>query len=698
MALLRPSILSAFAALLVLPVAASAQSRWTVTIAPMSPVPVGSCAAVRVEVKDAETGQVPRNPSGDRVTIAEFDMTVSGGGSAPQYQDAYHLLACACQGGSVGATGVITATYPAAVLPQSMRVPGVTARGTGSFAIGKPDNSTFNPPGCVTPAIAPRLGAAATPNPATVTRTTAGTAIGTAPVSVPTQMPAPAPAPTAASPAVTSTTPIVKPGTMRAPESAPLKNPTGFAAKHVGDGNVVMGWNPMPGAISYRLDGPGFPSTGLSVTQARDAIYPNMPAGLHEWKLTAIYPGNNADYANPSIATAIVRLLPPHLQPWLSKNNGRGSPATVQAPAMPTRDLISPCTVPGSLMLYDAARSRGLGALMYQCGKPSSVPAVLGIRAWTDLPGLPLWADPTQFADEAIYGNSIDLGVGRRARCAQGPMTVPPFGITTTCYATAHGIVPGEPGFNDLNTITNPGEGTGDDFILAMVITKDPSGTTFLVLLRDSTGTGKFRAPFYGRLTDQVTLDTEGPKYVPHVCLSCHGGKYNATTRKVDGGSFLPLDPDLLAFRSTEEKAGQQEKLRKINAMIVNSAPTSAVASYIRGLYGNAVAIPGTIAKVDYVPQGWSEQSGFYRTLVKPYCATCHLAAPESWNFATWDNFNQNQGLIKAAVCNAHTMPHAELQFKSFWTKDTGDLYLPGLLATTLNWPGNSPGAPPSCP
>lgn len=38
----------------------------------------------------------------------------------------------------------------------------------------------------------------------------------------------------------------------------------------------------------------------------------------------------------------------------------------------------------------------------------------------------------------------------------------------------------------------------------------------------------------------------------------------------------------------------QEEKFREINSMIVNSAPSS-VAAYIRGLYGNAVWVPGTL-------------------------------------------------------------------------------------------------------
>ncbi len=32
-------------------------------------------------------------------------------------------------------------------------------------------------------------------------------------------------------------------------------------------------------------------------------------------------------------------------------------------------------------------------------------------------------------------------------------------------------------------------------------------------------------------------------------------------------------------------------------------------------------------------------------------------------------------------------MPHAEVPFKNFWLKDTGILYIPGLLAATLGKP-----------
>jgi hypothetical protein len=140
--------------------------------------------------------------------------------------------------------------------------------------------------------------------------------------------------------------------------------------------------------------------------------------------------------------------------------------------------------------------------------------------------------------------------------------------------------------------------------------------------------------------------------------------------------------------RTVYERSGQEEHIRRINQIIAQASPGSAVAAYINGLYNGSVGTHGAVARTDFVPSGWSAQSGFYLSTVKPYCASCHLAAPATINFASWGNFLQNKTAIQNAVCVAHTMPHAEIPYRAFWTKDTGVLYLPGLLATTLGLPG----------
>ena len=193
--------------------------------------------------------------------------------------------------------------------------------------------------------------------------------------------------------------------------SPPPKNPTNFTAKHTGDGNVDFQWTPVDGAVQYRLDGPGFPDSGF-VTAAPGTI-PKIPAGANSWKLTALYAGNFADYANPATASAVVRVLPPHTVPWLSKNNGVGTDKTVQKPTRMKERINGTFTfggmcqdsayLPGRLNNRDIVATGWLGQRDYFC--PNINVETLGIQAWANLPNLPLWGDPSQFSNEAVYGN-----------------------------------------------------------------------------------------------------------------------------------------------------------------------------------------------------------------------------------------------------------------------------------------------------
>jgi len=512
--------------------------------------------------------------------------------------------------------------------------------------------------------------------------------------------------------------------------SPPMINPSGFTARDAGNGVAAMQWQTVPGAIAYRLDGPGFPNTGQMFApengRSEGATVPNVAAGPRSWRLVALYPGNYGDYPGASIASTVLRVLPPHSTPWLTKPNnvpGLGQLFQVQTPA---HQVLNDVLVDGSPVagfggspignvsgdlspVYEeryaywlnqryfwgtgdyhgnAFRLTNFGSTCAPTDNILSGCARPGFKLWLNTSSL-LWADSGQESNEAVYGNPGDLGVGRRAYCEQkmrgapepGNFTVVP-GLYTVCYATAHGIQPGQPGFNDPGTITHPIEGAGVDFILSMVITKDASGTVFLAL-------GNKSGENYA-LLPTVSLDTEGPKLVPFVCTSCHGGKYNPNTRKVEGASFLPLDPGLLAFASPADQAAQEEKIRNINLMIYNSDPNSAIGHYIRGMYKGALGQPGARAQPDYVPGGWGPQAFLYRNVVRPYCTMCHLAMQgdkSAYNFASWVNFQGNSGAIYGSVCAQHTMPHNELQYKAFWTKDTGALYLPGLLAWTLGFP-----------
>jgi hypothetical protein len=182
------------------------------------------------------------------------------------------------------------------------------------------------------------------------------------------------------------------------------------------------------------------------------------------------------------------------------------------------------------------------------------------------------------------------------------------------------------------------------------------------------------------RLTTQVTLDSEGAKYPPNACLSCHGGTFDGT--HVTGATLLPLDTGLL--RIDDRSDAMAANFAAVNQTVMMHGPSPAVTRYLTGLYGGFPGSTSAWGDLDYVPQGWKQQSDLYKVAVRPHCMICHLATPTNLDFSTYGNFAQNKDLINADVCSGHTMPHAEYPFTQFWTKDTGQIFLPGYLVAAL--------------
>lgn len=207
----------ALAACVVAPESAAAQAQWNVVLTPtMDPLPAGFCAAIHLTVRDSAGRDVPRNPLGYRVTIADFDITVAspdGRSAIAQRIDATHWSACACQGATPGTVATVTATYPSPSLAASSRIPGVSVQRSATFALSAA-RGAGNPAGCSAP---PTLAATplgvATPS----TRTAAGgnAAPTTPPTAAPIQMPAPrqspAPAPATSAPAPATSSPAPAP-------------------------------------------------------------------------------------------------------------------------------------------------------------------------------------------------------------------------------------------------------------------------------------------------------------------------------------------------------------------------------------------------------------------------------------------------------------------------------------------------------
>ena len=481
--------------------------------------------------------------------------------------------------------------------------------------------------------------------------------------------------------------------------SPPPPAPTGFAARHLGNGAVAFSWQTVSGATQYRLDGPGIPSSGLLVT-ATSANVSNVPGGPGTWQIVSVPASGLSDPNLNAKASAMVRYLPAHPVMWLTKNNGPGS---WELMALHYGKLCNPSG-------------------FWDCW--NQLKATVSSELWGLDPEKP------ELIQEAVYGNVNDLGTGRRTNCIQKMKGPPTPGLFIVCYATNHGYGPGEAGFGNPAVMTRAAAGEdppplprsaecGSSFPCfknpwgslprgASVMVKDPLGMRFLTMNGGKhflNADAREREDWMNMLTapgwwtekpkeqETAILDSEGPKYPPHACMSCHGGVWDPSTLRVQGASFLPLDPNLLVFGATQagdrtryERPYQEENLRRINAIILNSGPSPAVADYIKGLYPYGVWNAGRTAQSDYVPAGWRDQPGLYRQVVRPYCTMCHLAGPSNLSFTSWGNFLQNKALIYTAVCQQKTMPHAEIPFREFWTRDTGPLYLPGLLAVSLGY------------
>ena len=128
---------------------ARAQGPWMLNLRPGAPLTPSVCTPVRLEVSDPRSGQAPRNPAGQLVSIADFDMTVDAGRAVVgRYDGAAQWSACACPG-SVGATAKITARYPAKALAERARVPGVAFESSITVQVVAGPNSGV-PIGCGT--------------------------------------------------------------------------------------------------------------------------------------------------------------------------------------------------------------------------------------------------------------------------------------------------------------------------------------------------------------------------------------------------------------------------------------------------------------------------------------------------------------------------------------------------------------------
>lgn len=422
------------------------------------------------------------------------------------------------------------------------------------------------------------------------------------------------------------------PGVVLTPPTA-LPAPASVQAAYVGPHTVTLTWAAVTGAANYRIDGTGVAAGGITAdANATSVTINNVPNGAGGWTVGALRGGQTTPEQTAG-ASLMVRELPAHAPAFLSKNNGAGNAALTLA------HYTSACSmcIPG-MTFADVAKDLGFPLTTLQ-----------GTSNWEGSDNFS-WQDTyeTRYSNDTVFAHSV-----RTSRCW------PPAAGRTLCYAndSHHG----------LTVIVRQGASSW----FMTFASKWPGSQ----VLENGGPGGDTEVTSDYKLTTGFNVDSEGEKHAPYACVACHGGRVNAGG-PVTGATLLPL---VLAGTIWYDKHADL-----LNKQILDTSPPASVVRYLYGVYGGNPQRVGATVNKDYVPAGWSNNQGLYRQVIRPYCISCHLNTPGGVDLSSEASAMQWRAQIVASVCDAHSMPHAEEPFKDFWTRDTGSVFLPGLLSAAF--------------
>jgi hypothetical protein len=265
----------------------------------------------------------------------------------------------------------------------------------------------------------------------------------------------------------------------------------------------------------------------------------------------------------------------------------------------------------------------------------------------------------------ASYLNHNDLGFGRDMHCTTS-------GSDLACYVTNYGLPDQNPANADAAEAQDPAK-RGATVAMEYKASEpaDRRVRFFVYAGGDPAAAGKLKF---------ADLDGLGPKPVPHLCIVCHGGQYDAVANNAIHARFREFD--LPSFKYSGGRSwdyapapntltpNELTEFANLNKMVRDIAPASSrIDDLINAWYGGGFG-PGTPPAKPTPPSGWSGQVNGYHNVYAQSCRTCHIARDDgdpdnyylfntSANFATTD----------FVVCNSpKVMPNAFVTYKNFWS------------------------------
>ena len=303
----------------------------------------------------------------------------------------------------------------------------------------------------------------------------------------------------------------------------------------------------------------------------------------------------------------------------------------------------------------------------------------------------------------AVFGDSRDLGFGRRLTARQNPDGTLAFFVENYLVSTGAAYA-----YSPLN--------------LEAAIVRDPKSLVYLAAVEFSPGPagGSSFVKFFnfnvvtGVRDNMVDIDGRGDKAMPGPCLTCHGGRADALTppdvmgkprfnllqnavsrtRGDTLGQLPPFEVDGFEFSATPgyTRAEQEAALKTMNRMILCSYPLPApstfpedacrrpaksgewqgtVAALVKASYGGD-GLPNPVYADVSVPPSWTAagQTPLYTTVIAPACRMCHImrgtGMQSDIDFTTYEKFQPYADRTYATVVNRGNMPLAKLVYDLF--------------------------------
>ena len=179
----------------------------------------------------------------------------------------------------------------------------------------------------------------------------------------------------------------------------------------------------------------------------------------------------------------------------------------------------------------------------------------------------------------------------------------------------------------------------------------DPKNRFVKFLVFDGDGTRVLKAD----------LDGNGARFVPSLCINCHGGQKYTESPNVNA-SFLPFDLATFKFDGTPK----YREFRKLNQLVKDSQPNAPILDLINGWYPAG----GDDIPDEFRPPTWSQRENrkkVYDFVVARSCRTCHVAFTDKPTWNDWTDFLL--GEIETYTSRGE-MPHAVVTKMNMYSKD----------------------------